>query len=371
GVRDVVVVGAGVIGCSIARELARRGAGVIVLERDVPGRGATWAAGGMLSPLTEASEGGPLLELGDESLRLYPAFAAALLGETGIDVEYRTGGKLEASLHGADAGLRSFAASPLAARFESVLMDGDAARRLEPSLSAHVTAAVLVERDHRINNRLLAEATSAAARSAGAVLRTGCAVEALLIREGAVTGVRLASGEEIDAGTVVLAAGAWSAKLEGLPRRLPVVPVRGQMFAVDTHAAAWPHALPGRVLAAADCYIIPREDGRLVIGATVEHAGFAAGPTPYGIAALLTAAIAVVPAVAELPLVETWSGFRPGTPDDLPIIGADADVRGLIYATGHYRNGILLAPITAHCIAALLSGDAPPVLIDPFSIERF
>jgi glycine oxidase len=371
---DVVVIGAGVIGCSIARELARGGAAVTVVERDSPGRRATWAAAGMLSPLGEADADPAFLELADESLTRFASFAHALREETSIDVEYRTSGKLHVTLGPVDDALGALAAGPQAARFGARLIDGDAARRLEPALSDQVSGALLVERDHRVNNRLLAQALLASATTARVTFRTANPVATLVTKGGAVTGVRLASGELIEARHAVLAAGAWSGQLDGLPRAVPVRPIKGQMFAVDARGRAHDRprdAFVERVLFGEACYIIPRDDGRLLVGATVEDIGFRKGATPRGIAALMHASSALVPAIADLPLVETWAGFRPDTPDHLPIIGADADTAGLVYATGHFRNGILLAPITAACVAAVVRGTPPPVSLRPFAIERF
>jgi glycine oxidase len=374
GRADVIVIGAGVIGCAVAREVGRRGCAVTVIERDSPGRRATWAAAGMLSPLGEAGGGGPFLELADESLQLYASFSSSLRVESGIDVEYRASGKLHVSLGSTDNELQALAADPVASRFGVQLLDGDAARRLEPELSEMVSAALLVERDHRVNNRLLAQALLASATAAGAHFRTANPVAALTTRRGAVTGVRLGSREQIEADHVVLAAGAWSSQIEGLPRTLPILPVKGQMFSVDARSRG-----PGRpatpalqrVIHGPSCYIIPRDDGRLLVGATVEDVGFSKGPTVRGVSGLMAAAAELLPMVADLPLVETWAGFRPGTPDTLPILGTDPDLRGLIYATGHFRNGILLAPVTAACVAALVAGETPPVPIEAFSVQRF
>lgn len=371
---DVVVIGGGAIGCSVALELARNGADVIVVERHSPGRSATWAAAGMLSPLGEALDAGPFLELADESLTRFAAFSQSLREETGIDIEYRTNGRLHVSLGDVDEELDAIAATPEAARFGVSRMDGDAARHIEPALSRDVTGAVLIERDHSVNNRLLAQALLASATASGAAFRTGSPVTALLERDSAVAGVRLASGEQIEAKHVVLAAGAWSGQIDGLPRKLPLRPIKGQMFAVDGGARSGMRpAEPAlqRVVLSRGCYIIPREDGRLLAGATVEDVGFRKGPTPRGIAGLMSSAVAVLPIIQDLPLVETWAGFRPATPDHMPVIGPDPDMRGLIYATGHYRNGILLAPITAACIAALVEGVDPPIPIEAFGVGRF
>jgi glycine oxidase len=370
---DVIVVGGGVIGCAIARELARQGGSVTVIERDSPGRRATWAAAGMLSPLGEAGGGGPFLELADESLARFPAFVEALREESGIDVEYRTDGKLHVAFAEGVAQLHALAAAPVAARFGATLIDPAEALQLEPALSPEIRAALQVTRDHRVNNRLLAQALLGGAVAAGVTFRTANPVTALLARQGRASGVRLASGDRIAAGEVVLAAGAWTGALDGLPRPLPVRPVKGQMFAVDSRAPA-PGQAPlalRRVIYGSGCYVIPRDDGRILVGATVEEAGFHKGPTPRGIAQLMSAAMRVIPALADLPLVETWAGFRPATPDHLPIIGRDPVLRGLLYATGHFRNGILLAPVTACAIAGLVTSGRSDIDIAAFGVERF
>jgi glycine oxidase len=374
GHADVVVVGGGVIGCAIARELALRGPSVVVVERDSPGRRATWAAAGMLSPLGEAGTAGPFLDLADESLRRYASFTQALREESGIDVEYRTNGKLHVALDGADEPVAALAAEPAAKRFDVRLLDAAAARILEPALSDRVSSALLVGRDHRVNNRLLAQALLASATAAGAAFRTANPVASLVTRHGIAAGVRLASGETIDCESVVLAAGAWSGQIEGLPRVLPIRPVKGQMFAVDARLRSGdgPGRQPlERVIYTADCYVIPREDGRLLVGATVEDVGFRKGATPRGMSGLMAAATAVLPMVADLPLVETWAGFRPMTPDGLPILGQDPSLAGLYYATGHFRNGILLAPVTAAALADLVTGRTPAVPLEPFRPDRF
>jgi glycine oxidase len=408
---DVAIVGAGVIGCAIARELAARNLRVMLIERDAPGRHASWAAAGMLSPFGESTVNAPFVDLADESLRRYASFAAALHDETGIDVQYGTEGRLHVSLGDPAENLSALAGVPDATSFEITHMDGDAARRLEPALSVRVTDALRIGRDHRVNNRLLAQALTASAVAAGVDLRKARTVMSIIARNGAIVGLRLHTGELIEADRVVLAAGAWTGDVAGLPRDLPVRPVKGQMFAVDgnqrqtarsdgglsspiTIASAQPSTVASQqstiasakpmtiapaqrspilrhVVFSRKCYIVPRDDGRLLVGATVEDVGFDYGPTQLGIGGLMSAAADIIPLIESLPIVETWAGFRPATPDDLPILGADPDLRGLLYATGHYRNGILLAPVTAACIAATIMGEQPPVAYDAFSISRF
>jgi glycine oxidase len=367
---DVVVIGAGVIGCAIARELARRGAAVLVLERDAPGGQASWAAAGMLSPLGEAGRQGAFLELAAASLDRFPALAHELQVETGIDVEYRTAGRLHVSTGDVDDQLRRLACDPVAARFDVTLIDGDAARALEPALSGQISLALRVGRDHRVDNRRLAHALAAAASAAGAQVRTGSPVAEIEVRGDVIAGVRLESGERIPAARVVVAAGAWSGLIEG-PASLPIRPAKGQMFAVDSHAVGGERLTIQHTILSSGCYIIPRDDGRLLVGATVEDAGFRSGVTPRGVSVLMQAATTIVPAVADMPLVETWAGFRPVTPDRLPVLGEDPATRGLFYATGHFRNGILLTPITALCIADVVTGTPPSVDLSEFGVARF
>ncbi|NJD08916.1 MAG: glycine oxidase ThiO [Gemmatimonadetes bacterium] len=372
---DVAIIGAGVIGTSLAHELARRGAGVLVVERDSPGRRATWAAAGMLSPFGEAATDGRLVELAEESLDRYAGFVHALREQTGIDVEYRTNGKLHVAYTAAEAeNLRRLAAGPFAARLQANLVAPEAARELEPELAEGIECALLVGRDHRVNNRLLAQALAAAAARAGAVIRTGTPTAGIAAAGGRVTGVRLSSGQVLPARQVVIAAGSWSGDIEGIPQALPIFPVKGQMLAIDGRARI--NGRSGRtpisrVVHGRGAHLIPREDGRILVGSTVEEVGFRTGPTPRGVRWLIESATALVPTLADLPLVETWAGFRPGTPDQLPIIGPDPDLEGLCYASGHLRSGILLAPVTAQTLADLLLEGTRHELLMPFGIERF
>lgn len=372
---DVAIIGGGVIGTALAHELVRRGRSVVVLERDSPGRRATWAAAGMLSPLGESEGHAGFLELADESLRRYAGFVHVLREATGIDVEYRTNGKLHVAFTAEEqAELERIAAGPHAARFDAALVDAAEVRRLEPELSADIGQGLLVGRDHRVNNRLLAQALASAALKGGATVRTGTPARAVTTSHGRVTGLRLASGEQLVATHVVLAAGSWSAELEGMPGAVPVFPVKGQMLAVDgraRHNGRSGRAPLERVVHGPGAYLIPREDGRILVGATVEEVGFRTGPTPRGVAGLIESAGRMLPVLEDLPLVETWAGFRPATPDRHPILGTDPDLPGLHYATGHFRNGILLAPATAQLLADVIIDGAAPALLEPFGIGRF
>jgi glycine oxidase len=348
---DVVVVGGGVIGCAVARELGRRGARVVVVERGRVGAEATRAAAGMVAPQAECERPGPVLHLGLASRALWPAWAAALEEESGVDVEYRRDGILYAAL--APVELRVLAARARwqrAAGLRVERLGGRAARRLVPVLAPGVRAAFLFPDDHRVNNERLGAAVAGAARAAGARILEGTAVLAVLARRGRVAGVRTARGR-IAAPTVVNAAGAW-APAATLPRGVPppsVFPVRGQMMVLR----AAPGLLP-RALYSLAGYLVPREDGRILAGSTRERAGFERRVTAGGAAAVLAAACALAPAVGGLAFEGAWAGFRPGTPDGVPLLGPSGALPGLVYATGHYRNGILLAPATGVAVADLI-----------------
>ena len=366
---DAVIIGGGVIGCVIAWELAQRRLSVTLVERGTPGGAATWAAGGMLSPLAETAHHESFFRLAVASLDRWPVFAHRLRTATGTDVEFRPAGKLHVAfgagdmeaLHGMHARGKGFGVD---------LLSGDEARVLEPALSVDVVGALLVGRDHRVNTRVLGETAWRAAEAAGARVRTDAPVHSIEVRgpqgHRHVASITMGDGTTLHTPLVVIAAGAWSGRLAGLPRPLPIEPVRGQMFAVDPRAPLFEH-----VIEAPGCYLIPRASGRLLVGATSEHVGFQPGPSADGIAALLHAAVRVAPVIAGLSMAESWAGFRPGTPDELPILGPDPDVRGLFYATGHYRNGVLLAPVTGEIIAGLVTAGSSPFPIEAFRVERF
>jgi glycine oxidase len=365
---DVVVIGGGGIGCACAWELAKRGLHVVVVERGTPGREATWAAAGMLSALSDDDHPADLLLLARASRDRYPAFVEELQHATGVELAYRSLGSLRVALDDAEAAsLRRWVAHQREVGIEAEWLDADAVRRLEPSLAPGVRGGALARGEQHIDNRRLGRAVWAAAVAAGVHFRLGVPATRILGADsGRVTGVELATGERIEAGSVVLAAGSWSGLLSGLPRPLPVVPVRGQMLALE--AVPTPIA---RIVMTTRCYLIPDAGGRVLVGATVERAGFHPVVTPAGLRHLADAAAAAAPALADAPVAEVWAGLRPGTPDGLPILGLDPEVPNLVYATGHHRNGILLLPITAGVVADIVLGTAPAVPLEPFSPARF
>jgi len=352
--RDVLIVGGGVIGLAVARGLLGAGASVTVVERDRPGGAASWAAGGMLAPLGEAPEPGPFMRAGLESLALWPSFAEAVEEQAGVPVHFRNTGKLVVALEAdGSAGLGDRAAWIGRAGFEAELLDGDDARRLEPGLTDAVRAALHLPTDSHVDNRALGPALATSVERAGGRLLTGMAVRAVRTRGDRATGLMLENGTELSAGTVVIAAGAWSGTLGGLPRTIPVRPVRGQMIRLRLAEGG-----PSRLVAGPGAYLIPTAAGdELVVGATEEEAGFDASTDPEALDGLEAAAARMFRAVRGAERTESWAGLRPGSGDDLPLLGPDPEVDGLFWATGHYRNGILLTPFTAKVLVhAIRSG---------------
>ncbi|HVS67648.1 MAG TPA: glycine oxidase ThiO [Mycobacteriales bacterium] len=357
----VVVVGAGVIGLAAAWRLTRRGRRVTVLD-PAPARAASHAAAGMLAPVTEVKYGEePLLALGIESLRRYPAFVGELEAATGLDVGLRTDGTL---LVATDAGDRAML-SDLHDFQRSLGLDADLltsreCRALEPGLSPDVRCGLLARSDHSIDNRKLVAALLAALD--GSVRPEAAA--AIDLDDDVVTGVTLRSGERIETRTVVLAAGPWSADIDGLPdaARPKVRPVKGEILRLRAraHGAELPTRSLRGFVNGHEVYLVPRADGELVVGATVEEMGFDTSVRVGAVRELLRDGRAVFPGIDELELVESLAAHRPGSPDNRPIIGT-TDVDGLVLATGHFRNGVLLAAVTADLVADTIMGDSRDV----------
>jgi glycine oxidase len=367
----VAIIGAGVIGLGIAWRLATRGASVTVFDKGAAGAGASHAAAGMLAACAEAEPGeDALVRLGRESQARWPAFAAELEQVAGMDVGLRSEGTLVLALTADDqARLNHQLVFQQKLGLPLQWISPAETRRREPHLAGKLAGAVFSPEDTQVDNRKLAAALRVAAESAGASIHEHRPVSAISSHAGRVDGVVLADGSKITADVVVLAAGAWSRSIAGLPPDLrpPVRPIKGQMLALRMDAVA---PLLNHVVWAPGAYLVPRRDGRLIIGATVEEKGYDTALTAGGLLTLLEAAWRAVPAVEELPIDEMWVGHRPGSRDDAPILGG-GPLGGLIYATGHHRNGILLTPITADAIARLvLDGEAEPA-IRPFGIDRF
>jgi glycine oxidase len=371
GKLKVAIIGGGVIGLGIAWRLAARGATVEVFDRGATGAGASRAAAGMLAACCEAEPGEEaLVALGRESQARWPDFAAELQQATGINVELRTEGTLiVASTADDQARLHHQLVFQQRLGLPLHWISAAETRRREPHLAGKLAGAVFSPEDHQVENRKLADALRIAAQAAGAAIREYTPVDEVSICGGRADGVVLADGTKIPADVVVLAAGAWSRNIGGLPRELrpPVRPIKGQMLALqmDPDAPLLTHVVwvPG-------VYLVPRRDGRLIVGGTVEEKAFDTAITAGGLLTLLEAAWRVVPSVEDLPVEEMWVGHRPGSRDDAPILGP-AQVGGLVYATGHHRNGILLAPVTADMIARLVLEGVVDPAIRPFGIERF
>jgi len=363
---DVAIIGGGIMGSAIALRLCQRGLGVTVIERGIPGAEASSAAAGILGPQMEAEGPGPLLELGLKSRALYPALAAELRELTSIDVGYDRSGVLAVAFDEAgEAALSARRAWQLARGLRVESLSGEAARAREPALGPAVRAALAFNDDAQVVARELARAFSQAAAGAGARFLTGRYVRRVLTDKGAVTGVEL-DGDVLPAAVVVVAAGSWSGLVEGAGVPATVVrPARGQLVSIETRPPLFRH-----VVSAPGGYLVPRRDGTVLAGSTVEMAGFRKEVTVGGLAAILTMARTVIPALADAPVTGSWSNFRPFTEDHLPVLGATS-VRGLVLATGHFRNGILLAPITAQAIAELIATGHAPIDLAPFAIERF
>lgn len=369
---EVTIVGGGIIGLAIAWRAAQRGLATVVLERgDALARGSTHAAAGMLAPVSEAHLlERELLRLGLASAARYPAFVEELADASGEDVALLRCGTLavardrdEAEALDRERRVRE----QLGLTVERLLPS--AARRREPALAPTVRLALEAPDDHAVDPRHLAAALARAVVHAGGEIRLGAAVAAVRHDGGRVTGVTLADGERIAGGQVVIAAGAWTEAIGGLPpdALVPVRPVKGQILRLRDPAGP---GLVTRVLRMDPGYLVPRGDGRYVLGATMEERGFDTDVTAGGVFELLRDASELVPGISELVLEELEAGLRPGTPDNAPALGPGA-LDGLHWATGHHRNGVLLAPITADAMLAALAGEPPDELVAPFAPGRF
>ena len=352
---DAIFVGGGVIGLACGWRAAQRGARVVVLERAEPPAGATNVAAGMLAPVGELTFGEPeLLQLTLVSAALYPDFVTELEAAAGLETGYRREGALHVALDRDEAAhLRRVHDLQRSLGLEAEWLGPRQCRELEPGLTPSFHGGVFAAGEAAIDPRALSRALLAALAAAGVEVRTGAEVTAGLFEGERLAGVRTAAGEELRAAAVVLATGAWSGQAVWLPEeaRPPVRPVKGEVLELRTRDGSPPC---GRILASERVYLVPRPDGRLVVGATSEERGFDTAVSAGGVHELLREAYRLLPDVAELELVGAIAGLRPGTPDNLPLIGPGA-IDGLVLATGHYRNGILLAPLTAKRIADQLA----------------
>jgi glycine oxidase len=354
-----------VIGLSIAWRAASRGLGVTLIERGELGTGTSRVAAGMIAPISEArATEQPLLRLALRSAQAYPAFVAALTEASGRDPGFIACGTIAAARDRdeAEALERELAMrQSLGLPVRRVL--ASEARRMEPGLAPALRLALDVPDDHAIDPRRLLPALAAAAARSGVQVREGVRVRELVCAEDRVEGVRLAGGEEVRSEQVVIAGGAWSDEIGGIPEhgRVPLRPVKGQIMRL--HDPGGPGMLT-RALRMQGAYVVPRGDGRYVLGATVEEKGFDTTITAGPLFELLRDAIELLPGLSELVIDELIAGLRPATPDNAPAIGP-AGVAGLQWATGHYRHGILLAPATAEVAVSCLLGEEPPPAFSP------
>ena len=363
--RDVIIVGGGVIGCTIAWRLAQMGLKVTLLERDRIGCEASRAAAGMLSPQGESQTAGPFFELCLKSRAMYRSFAEEVRDASGIDVEYRDEGTLFVVLQGEDADEKTrWVDWQLEAGLSLELLSADEARELEPAVSDSTVRGIFLPEEHQVENRLLMDALGLSLKRAGVEVIEGTTVTAISTNRNTVTGVecnkdRFASGE------VIVAAGTWSSSLlEPIGLNIQITPARGQMIAVKGDLST------KCVLHSSEIYVVPRRDGRILIGATVEYTGFQKAVTASGVSRLVGSALQLAPALGNCEIVEMWCGLRPDTADHMPVLGP-AGLGGLTLATGHFRNGILLAPVTADLIARYITRGDQPLELVQFGIDRF
>jgi glycine oxidase len=363
---SVVIVGGGVMGCAAAYELSRRGVAVAVLERSVPGAEASSAAAGILGGQVEAHQPGPLTELGLLSRKLYPALVKDLEQASGISVGYRKCGVLKVAYQARSvAELGRELAWQSKAKLQLERLTSVALGKREPALSRELAGGFWFREDAVLEPRALLSALRVAAERAGATFRSGSFVKRVALDDGHAVGVELDDGNLVRGSHVVLAAGSWTSLLDAPRAAGPrVVPARGQIVELKTSVP-----LLDSIVFGPDCYLVPRADGRLLIGSTLEFVGFRREVTAGAVAKLLGAAIRLLPALADAELSATWSSFRPYTSDELPLLGPSA-TPGLLLMSGHYRNGILLAPVSARIVADCVTGKKPPLDLGPFSPER-
>jgi glycine oxidase len=362
---DVAIAGGGVIGGAIALELSRAGLHVAVFDRQQPGQEASWASAGIISPAPENPAMIVTVPLAKASVSLYPEFVAQVEEISGKNVGFRAKGTLEALFsHDTKAELSTIIAVHHGLGLKAEPLSPEDARELEPALSEDVEAAVLRPEECSVDNRLLTDAVLEAAKRSGTEIFSGHAAKATW-REGNRCVGLILQNEKIEARWTIIAAGCFSAGIEGAAAYAPVHAAKGQMVALRAEDLGIE-----RVLWSEKIYLVPRDDGRILAGATVEHVGFDKRTTAGGIAKILSAAIDLAPGLANARIEETWAGLRPDSPDHLPILGP-TDLDGLVIATGHFRSGILLTPITARLIREWVTEQRVTVDWERFSPMRF
>ena len=369
---DVVVAGAGVIGSAISWRAASAGLSVLLVDQGQSRPAASNLAAGMLAPVTEATFGEEgLLALNLLSAERYPGFVEEVEEASGMSVGFSTRGTVHVALdRDQKESLRRLYDFQTSLDLAAEWFDGDSCRALEPALHPRVLGGVHASGDRSVNPRALTSALRSAAARAGADEASGARVASFELRDGKVAVVRLEDGS-VACDSLVVAAGCWSGDIAGIEPWLSAAlrPVKGQILRLDARSSA-PSLPVGHVVRTEDVYLVPRTDGEIVVGATVEEQGFDTDVTAGAVFDLLRAAEEVVPSVREMKLVEMSAGLRPGSADNEPLIGR-TDVEGLLIATGHFRNGVLLAPVTADAIVEMIDKDTVPEYVERFSPMRF
>src|SRR6266404_3567600 len=362
---DVAIAGGGVIGGAIALELARAGLRVAVFDRQQAGQEASWASAGILSPAPENPGMVAMVPLGRASLALYPEFVGWVEEISGKSTGFRPKGTLEALFsHDTKAELSTIIALHHGLGLKAEPLRAEDARELEPALSEEAEAAVLRPDEASVDNRALTAAILEAAQQSGAEIFSGNSAKAIWREKNRCVGLIL-QNEKVEAKWTIIAAGCFSAAIEGIAPYAPVRPAKGQMAALRADDLKI-----DRVLWSEKIYLVPRNDGRIVAGATVEHAGFDKRVTAGGIEKILSSAIELAPGLANARIEETWAGLRPASPDHLPILGP-TDIDGLLIATGHFRSGILLTPIPSRFVRQWITEQRVSVDWERFSPLRF
>jgi glycine oxidase len=362
---DVAIAGGGLIGGSIALELARAGLRVGVFDRQEPGQEASWAGAGILSPAPESASMIPLVPLARASMALYPEFVCMAEEISGQSSGYRPEGTLQALfMRDAREELSTIIALHHGLGLKAEPLNAEDARELEPSLSEELEAAVLRPEEASVDNRAMTQAVLEAARRSGVQFFPRSGAEAIWREGGRCMGLHL-KNEKIEAQWTVIAAGCFSANIAGVAAYAPVRPAKGQMAALRADDLKIE-----RVLWSEKIYLVPRNDGRILAGATVEYTGFEKSLTAGGLEKILAGAIELSPGLAAARVEETWAGLRPDSPDHLPILGP-TDIDGLLIATGHFRSGILLTPVTARLVREWVTEQRVSVDWDRFSPLRF
>jgi glycine oxidase len=362
---DVVIAGGGVIGASIALELAEEGLKVGLFDAREPGREASWASAGMISPAPENAEMIPFVPMSLASVALYPEFIRKVEGLSGMGVGYRKDGALDAILDGnAEEELSTVIALQHGVGLKAQALSAEEARQMEPALTEEIEAAIFREDEASLDTRAFTEATLKAAERKGVQIFAGNGAKALWKAGGRCKGLVLEKGQA-QAKWTVIAAGCFSARIEGVEPYAPVFPAKGQMMALRCESVEI-----HRVLWLEHTYLVPRNDGRIIAGSTIERTGFDHDVTAGGLRKILNEATKLAPGLEKARIEETWAGLRPDSPDHLPIIGP-TDVDGLLIATGHFRSGILLAPVTARLIREWVSVQKVSVDWERVSPMRF